>query len=59
MAFVAHFQGTAAVGHVDTVRESVVKLARESREEPGTIRYEFYQHEEVSGGVSALWHLGK
>ena len=46
MAFVADFQGTAAVGHVDTVRESVARLARESREEPGTIRYEFYQHEE-------------
>ncbi len=46
MAFVAQFQGTAASEHIETVRRALVTLARESRKETGTIRYEFYQHEE-------------
>ncbi|MBX3054432.1 MAG: antibiotic biosynthesis monooxygenase [Caldilineaceae bacterium] len=43
MAFVAMFQGTAAPEHLSTVKESVAILERESRDQPGTIRYEFYQ----------------
>lgn len=46
MAFAAMFQGVAASDHVDTVRDALVILARESRKEPGTIRYEFYQHKD-------------
>jgi len=45
MAFAAQFQGAAASEHIDTVRNALVILARESRKEAGTIRYEFYQHE--------------
>ncbi len=46
MAFVAMFQGTAAAEHLSTVKESVAILERESRDQPGTIRYEFYQSAE-------------
>ncbi len=43
MAYCAVFQGTANETHLDTVKESLVELASRSRDEPGTIRYEFYQ----------------
>lgn len=43
MAFVAVFQGTAAPEHLLAVKRSVAILEQESREQPGTIRYEFYQ----------------
>ena len=46
MAFAALFQGTAAPEHVETLRESLTTLARKGRNEPGTIRYEFYNHED-------------
>lgn len=46
MAFIALFQGTAAAEHEDAVRQSVAKLAADSQDEPGTIRYEFYQRED-------------
>jgi quinol monooxygenase YgiN len=46
MAYTATFQGTAALEYVDVVRKALVILARESRKEPGTIRYEFYQLED-------------
>lgn len=46
MAYTAIFQGTAAPEHVDTVRDALLILARESRKEAGTIHYEFYRHEE-------------
>ncbi len=57
MAFAALFQGTAASDHVDTVRNALVTLARESRKEPGTIRYEFYQYEDESAGflLFGIW----
>lgn len=43
MAFIATFQGTAAPEHVEALAESMRILERESREQPGTQRYEFYQ----------------
>jgi quinol monooxygenase YgiN len=46
MAFIALFQATAAPEHVDAVRDSVVRLAQDSRKESGTLRYEFYQYED-------------
>ena len=46
MAFVATFRGVAAPDHVDAVKRSVVILQRESREQPGTLRSEFYQPED-------------
>jgi quinol monooxygenase YgiN len=46
MAFAALFQGTAAPEHVDALKRAMATLARESMEEPGTFRYEFYAHEE-------------
>lgn len=46
MAFVAMFQGTAAREHLSTVKESVAILEHASRDQPGTIRYEFYQSTE-------------
>lgn len=44
MAYAATFQGRAAPEHLGTVKNALAALARESRKEPGTIRYEFYQH---------------
>ena len=44
MTFSAIFQGTASAEHADTLRRSLITLARESRREPRTLRYEFYQH---------------
>lgn len=46
MAFIALFQGTAAEAHLPSLKQSLGTLERESKEQPGTIRYEFYQSEE-------------
>jgi len=43
MAYVATFQGRAAKSHVETVKQSLQTLARESVAQAGTHRYEFYQ----------------
>ncbi len=43
MAYCAMFQGTTNETQIEVVKESLVELARRSRKEPGTIRYEFYQ----------------
>jgi len=43
MPFAALFQGTAAPEHLETLKKLQATLARESMEEPGTVRYEFYQ----------------
>ncbi len=43
MAFVAIFQATASPEYLPIVKHSVAILEQESREQPGTIRYEFYQ----------------
>lgn len=45
-AFAALFQGTAAPEHVEALTEAQALLAQKSLQEPGTIRYDFYQHEE-------------
>ncbi|MEZ4683174.1 MAG: antibiotic biosynthesis monooxygenase family protein [Caldilineaceae bacterium] len=46
MTYVATFQGTATEEHIDTVREAVRILERETQGQPGLIRYEFYQSAE-------------
>jgi quinol monooxygenase YgiN len=46
MAYIATFQGTAAVEHIDTIRTSMLILQQESQAQPGTLRYEFYQSQE-------------
>lgn len=46
MAYFATFQATANPTHVDTIKHSLSILERESRTQPGTIRYEFYQAED-------------
>jgi quinol monooxygenase YgiN len=43
MAFAALFQGTVASEHLDVVKIALTTLARECENDPGTIRYEFYQ----------------
>ena len=43
MAYIATFQATANPTHVDTIKRSLSILERESRTQPGTIRYKFYQ----------------
>jgi quinol monooxygenase YgiN len=45
MAFAALFQGIVAPAHVDAVKTALTTLAQASREQPGTIRYEFYSPE--------------
>ena len=42
MAFIATFHARANPDHVDEIHHSLSILERESREQPGTIRYEFY-----------------
>ena len=44
--FAALFHGTAAPEHLDTLTKAQTLLAQESRQEPGTIRYDFYQQED-------------
>ena len=44
MAFAALFHGTAAPEHVEALTAAQVLLAQASLREPGTIRYDFYQH---------------
>lgn len=46
MAYIATFQGRAANEHLNTVKEALVELARRSRLEPRTIRYDFYQQKD-------------
>jgi hypothetical protein len=46
MAYIATFQGTAAVEHIAAVRASMLLLQQESQAQPGTLRYEFYQSTE-------------
>ena len=46
MAYIATFQGTAAVEHIAAVRASMLLLQQESQAQPGTLRYEFYQSAE-------------
>ncbi len=46
MAYIATFQATANPNHVDTIKRSLSILERDSRAQPGTIRYEFYQAED-------------
>ena len=43
MAFSIMVQGIAAPTHVETVKQALMTLARESLLQPGTLRYEFYQ----------------
>ena len=43
MAFAITVQATAAPAHVDTVKQALTTLARESVDQPGTLRYEFHQ----------------
>lgn len=46
MPFIATFRGVAASEHVETIKASLAVLQEESREQPGTLRYEFYQMED-------------
>ncbi len=43
MAFAALFEGKAAAEHLSVLKDALVILARQSREQAGTIRYEFFQ----------------
>lgn len=57
MAFAALFQGTASTEHLDALKKSLKVLAEESLNEPGTLRYEFYQSEEEPTIITlfAIW----
>ena len=46
MTFIATFEGRASAQHLLALQESLATLEQESRAQPGTIRYEFYQSAE-------------
>ena len=46
MSYTALFRAKAARDHLPFVRQALIKLASASLEEPGTLRYDFYQSQE-------------
>lgn len=47
MPFAAMFRATATPEHLESLLHSVTQLAYEARNEPNTIRYDFYQSEDA------------
>jgi quinol monooxygenase YgiN len=45
VSYTALFRGIAASEHLTFVRQALKELASASLEEPGTIRYDFYQNQ--------------
>lgn len=46
MDFGLMVQGTAAPGFEETVKNALLQLAREAIQQPGTIRYDFFQFQD-------------